>query len=380
MQGDFETAGSFFTDAYLAYLMTGPSVPAIPLDFKSLFGHLGLSSLQSAMAVSEARPGGGFSNQMLLEFSEPPKGLFLLSGDSNQPFSIQTVAPADADMVAEMNFNGLAVYTIIRNVVVDFMGPMGEDIIKAQMNQPVFPEGPTLAEIISRLTTRMQFAFKLASGPGVAAPSPLAMLQGNAAVRIANVADLFESLTPILQQRGFVPTGADGSMEIRLPLPDQAQPLVIYLSPVEGSNDLMVCLNEGSREWFLNPAKAIASDEQFLAETAELPASGLSFWYATADLAELQIQQLDAQVAGNERFLPIITALKSLLMNYTGPQAGVSFLEGNAYRVTNFQPTSYKTNIALAGAVIPVSIAASLTAVAEAEAAPQESQDPSPSE
>ncbi|NDV61133.1 hypothetical protein G0Q06_01575 [Puniceicoccales bacterium CK1056] len=379
-RGDVQAAGSFFTDAYLAYLMTGPEVPPIPVDFQRLFENMGLTSLESAVAVSEARSGGGFTNQMLMEFSEAPKGLFVLFGDSNQPFSIQKTAPADADIVLEMNLNGVALYTMIRNVVIDIMGPMGEGIIDAQMNKPILPEGPTVAEIISRLTTRIQIAAKPDGGMEVAGPPALAMLQGKAAIRIANVADLLDTFAPILQQAGFTANESAGTTEYKLTVPVETQSLAIFLSPVKGSNDLMVSFNEGSKEWFLQSPESISSSADFQKETAGLPGNGLSFWYTSAAFAEMQIAQLDAQVVGNEKLLPIITALKSLLMNYTGPQAGVSFLEDKAYRVINFQPTSYKTNLALAGAIIPITFASSFAAIAEARAGTEQTPAPSPAE
>ena len=385
-QGDVLAAGSFLTDAYLAYLMTGPEVPPIPVDFNRLFEHLGFSSLQSAIAVSEARRGGGFTNQMLIDFSEPPRGLFTLFGDANQAFTIQDSAPADADMIMEMNLNGDALYAIVRNVIIDMMGPVGEGLIEAQMNQPIVPEGPTLAEIISRLNTQIHFAAKAEAVSTSPEASVLALLQGNAAIEISNVADLLDSFAPILQQAGFIPSGLGNSMEYTLTIPLE-QPMTIAVGPVTDSNDLMVAINEGSRDWFLKASNAISSSPEFQTETAGLPSEGLSFWYTTAELAELQIQQLDAQSMGNEKLLPLFAALKSLLMDYTGPQSGVSFLDGNSYRITSYQPTSYKTNIALAGAVIPMSAAATFAAAAEEELVTEEdaAQDedvatPSPTE
>ena len=379
-QGDFQAAGSFLTDAYLAYLMTSPDIPPIPVDFNRLFEHLGFSAMQSATAVSEAREGGGFVNQAIIEFSSPPSGLFVLSGDSNQPFDIVKTAPADADFIAEMNLNGVALYKILRAMVIDIMGPMGEGMIDSQMNKPVVPDGPTIAEIISRLTTRLQVAAKPEIGVGGSTNPGLALLQGKAAIRIANIADMLDSLGPLLQQAGFSASAGGETPRYTATIPLQADGLIIHLSGIAGSNDLLVSFNEESEGWFLEGSGSIAESESFQKETAGLPTEGLSFWYATTEMAELQIQQLDAQVEGNEKMLPLITALKSFLMNYTGPQAGVSFLEDNAYRVISYQPTSYKTNIAIAGAIIPISFASSFAAVAQAQAAQAEETDPSPAE
>lgn len=387
-RGDFASAGAFLTDAYLAYMMTRPDLPPVPVDFTRLFGHLGLASMETVTAVSEPRPGGGFTNQMLVEFSGPPSGLFVLFGDSNQPFAIKQTAPADADLVAEMNLNGVALFAIIRGIATDIMGPMGQGLIDNQMNQPVVPDGPTLAELITRLTTRIQIAVKPDFGSDLPNPPAVAFMLGKAAFRIANVADLLDSFSPILQQAGFARMdGADGTVWT-FTVPNETYPATIHLTGIRGSNDLLIAFNEGSKDWFLDSGDAIASSGSFIEETTGLPEAGLSFWYTSAAMAELQIQQLDAQTSGNEQYLPLISALKSFLLNYTGAQAGVSLIEDNAYRAISYQPTSYKTSIALAGAIVPISFATAYAATlqqqaeaAAAEADPTATEAPaSPSE
>jgi hypothetical protein len=193
----------------------------------------------------------------------------------------------------------------------------------------------------------------------------------------------------MLQQAGFAPVeGAEGTAW-KFSVPNADYNMSIYLMGIRGSNDLLIAFNEGSHDWFLNNGDSISSSASFQKETAGLPEAGVSFWYTTAEMAELQIQQLDAQPSGNEKYLPMISALKSFLLNYTGAQAGVSWLEEDAYRVVSYQPTSYKTNIALAGAIIPISFASSYAAMlqqqqAAAEAAatedPAAAEAPSPAE
>lgn len=357
LENDFAAAGAFLTEAYLAYLSTGPDIPPIPIDAGRLFGHLGLLNLSDFLVVSEPRPGKGFINQMLTTFDGAPKGLFLLGGDANQPFAIIDSAPADAHLVAEMHLNGVALFQIVRNIVIDIMGPLGQGLIEAQMNQPLTPDGPTLADLINRLTTRIQIALKPELSPTIPLPSHLALLQGHSVVRLSNVADLLDQFAPTLQAAGLAPReSSTGAKAWSLAMPAGPVPVTLYLDTLPGSNDLVLSLNPASVEWMRQPEETIGESAAFRETIAGLPVNGLSFWYATEEMGRLQIESLDLQLAENPAAAPVIAAVKRLLLNYTGAQAGVSVLEEDAYRVISYQPASYKTNLALAGAVVPLGI------------------------
>lgn len=380
LENDFATAGSFLTETYLAYLSTGPEgVPPIPVDFNRLFSRLGLSGATSVMATSEGHPEFGFTNQMMVSFEEAPSGIFLLGGETNQPFSIQEAAPVDAQLVAEMNLNGTALFQIVRGLVIDVMGPLGEGMIDAQMNQAIFENGPTLAAIVDRLNTRIQVALKPDAGESTDLPPAMAFFDGLSIIHISNVADLVQQVAPMLQQSGFTavesPTGTTWSFA----MPAGPMPISVFLQTIPGSNDLIVSLNEDSKEWFLGSGPKVSSSPAFVDAIAGLPGSGLSFWYSTEEMSRRQIENLDAQLPASLNVQPVFDVVKAFLLKYTGQQAGVSFLDGNSYRVMSYQPTSYKTNIALAGAVVPLGIASSYAAAAEeaakAGAAPDSMDD-----
>jgi hypothetical protein len=376
LQNDFSSAGTFLTEAYLAYLSTSPEgVPPIPVDFNRLFTTLGFSPLTGVIATSEANPEFGFTNQMMFTFEEAPSGVFLLAGDRNQPFSIRESAPADAQLVAEMNLNGVILFQIVRKLVVDMMGPLGEGMIDAQMNQPVIENGPTLAEIINRLTTQIQVALKPSFNEESTLPPAMAFFDGHSIIHISNVADLMQSFAPMLQQAGFTSMDEPGGTTWSLSVPAGPVPISVFLQTVPGSNDLIVSFNKDSRDWFLGGGPAIGSSPAFSKSIAGLPETGLSFWYSTAEMSQLQIQNLDAQLPESANIKPVLDVVKRFLMKFTGEQSGVSFLDGNAYRVISFQPTSYKTNLALAGAVIPIGFASSYAATMQEAAAAVEAAE-----
>lgn len=382
LENDFSTAGAFLTEAYLAYLATSPEgVPPIPVDFNRLFASLGFSGLTSVTATSESHHGAGFVNQMMFSFAEAPSGIFLLSGDSNQPFTIQDRAPADAQLVADMNLDGVALFRIVRNLVIDIMGPLGEGMIDAQMNQPIMEGGPTLADIINRLTTRIQIALKPDFEMENAMPPSMALFNGLSVIHIENVADILQQFAPMLQQAGFSTLEDAGGSTWALSMTDTPMAMSVFLQTVTGSNDLIVSFNRDSREWFLGEGPVISTSPAFNESISGLPDSGLSFWYSSEKMARVQIQNLDAQLPETASLKPVLDVVKGFLVNYTGDQSGVSFLDENTYRVLSYQPTSYKTNMALAGAIVPLGFASAFAAQMEetavetaAESAPAETE------
>lgn len=379
LEGDFATAGAFLTEAYMAYLMTGPQVPPVPVDATALFNRLGLNNLTAFSAVSEAREKGGFRNQMLYRFAGTPKGLFLLTGEVNRPFSVQESAPTDADLAAEFTFNGIALYQIAREILVDVMGPMGQGMIETQLNQPVVPDGPTYADLLNRLSTRAQIVARPEVAPSGGPLAAVPLLNGRAAIRFANVADLLETVAPLLELAGFARSG-DALWEASFPAGESS--LSLFLEPLSGSNDLLLSLNEASREWYRTGNSATLADSpEFKKAIAGLPESGLSFWYSSERLSRIQLQSLESQLGTDPKFLPVIRIFQDFLGRFTGSQSGLSRLEPDAYRVVSLQPASYKTNIALAGAFIPLGFLNLLAPGNESDGAalPGADGDPDPS-
>jgi hypothetical protein len=363
LDGDTDTLGAFLTGLYTSYVQMNPDVPPIPVDFARVFGHLGFQNVTGYTVASEADPDhAGFINHSVFSFDGSPSGLFTLFGESNRPLTLASRTPADADLAFEMALNGDALFQIVRALVIDIMGPMGQGLIDQQLNQPVFPEGPTLAQLIEKLSTRMEFTLKAGDEP---LPGPLAQLQfltGNVALRIADVSELIAPLEPMLMQAGFAPVegSADKTWRMDIPLGPEMMPL--YLTTESATNDLVVMVNDSTSQWLASgSANSLANDPALSSRLAQLPPDGIAFWYSSKRLSQMQIDQIDAQLPSNMvQVAPLFNTMKGFLSRYAGEQIGISYLEENAYRGKAYSPTSVKTSLALALTITPASMAASL--------------------
>jgi hypothetical protein len=372
LEADFDRAGAILSDLYLASMLQGsPDFPPIPVDFGQVFGRLGLANLASITLVSGKSANGGFLNQSLFLFDGAPSGVFHLAGRENKPFSILNDAPADADLIAEFYFDGPVLFDIARGLMIDAMGPVGEGLLEMQMSQPLNDEGLTFKDLVNRMQTRAQLAVRM-EDPSTGMAGFAALLNGKSVVRLSGLGDLLPTLAPFLQQAGFVQEG--GVCMAQLPVPGVEGGVKVVIEALADSNDLMVCLSDGAKDWFMSNDQPAISSPGILKAIAGFPDTGLAIWYSSARIAELQLAGLDQGAAGNPQAAGLLPILRNLLMEFSGPQSGVTFLEADAYRTVNWQPTSFKTNLVIAGIALPVGIAAGIAeeAAKEAPASPAE--------
>ena len=372
LEQDFSVLGQFLTKAYLGYQSTSPEIPPIPVDYEMLFQRLGLTHLRGATFTSEREPEGGFLNKGIFLFDGAPSGAFLLTGSSNQPFTILSAAPADAAAVGEVGLEGTALLDLIRNVAIDLMGPMGQGLIDAQLSQPITADGLTALDIVNRLNTRVLLAIKPGALDETDANPAMVLLKGHIAVRVLGVGDLMASLAPMLQGVGFIPAEDGSAWTFASPSPEL--PIELRLESLPGSNDLLITTSSASRDWFLTSAGRIGESTALQEAISGFPQAGLSLWYDDGTLGALQIDNALADLGEDEKLAPLMESLATFLKAFTGPQSGVSYLEEDAYRVISRQPTSYKTQAALSAVAIPVSLAAAFSQVDAA----QEPDEPAP--
>jgi hypothetical protein len=363
MEQDFSTLGNLFTEAYRAYQMATPEAPPVPINYEMLFQRLGLTTLKSFTITSEKIGEKGFMNQALFHFDGAPGGAFHLMGDTNQPFTIASEAPADAAMAAEFRIKGSAFLDMVRLIAIDIMGPLGEGLIDAQLSQPITPDGLTILDVANRLDTRCLFAVK----PDTESNPAMGPLTGMVAIKMVGIGDLLSSLEPLLQGSGFVRSTDGPSSAWTLSLPNPELPLSISIETIPQTNDLLLTLSEGSRDWFLADDRKIGSSEAFKLAVEDFPSTGVSLWYDDGTISAMQVDNFITEFESNPNLAPVMESLANFMKGFVGGQSGISYFEEDAYRVMSLQKTSYKTQFAVAGMVVPMSLAASLPGLVAAQ-------------
>lgn len=358
LEGDFASIGDQLSKLYGAWLVSGPEVPPIPLDFARLFDHLGLTALNSLTMVSEPHPRSGFLNQSLARFSDVPTGLFGLQGSENQPFAVAQYAPADADLALEMSLNASEALLIVRKVMVDLMGPLGQGLLDAQLAQPLVPNGPPLEALVQRLNTRLSVVARLGE-PAPSNRSGLDVLPAiNLVIRAARIGDLLDTLAPALHSAGFSSAPQQEGIVWEKSLQSDDGVLQLRLSRGSPEDDLILMLGKDTQAWIDQPSDRLAQNTAFLDFTRDLPGEGLAFWYSSEKFAAAQVRGLVLQPESEEAFKPLLQSIGSLLESLSGQQASALFMEANALRVMTFQPTSYPSGMAFAAmALIPTLLA-----------------------
>jgi hypothetical protein len=355
---DMMAAGDALTELYGAWLVTGPEIPPVPIDFKRLFEHLGISSIRSFTAASEKRAPSGYLNQSLLRFTSGPQGLFLIQGNANLPFSVASTAPADTDLAIEWSIHLGEALRILRSVIVDLMGPLGQGLLDAQLSEPVVPDGPTLKALFDRFNTRIHVIARIPETPAIT-PAGLGQLPvQNLVVRLAEVGDVLETIVPSLTKAGFVPLLNTRQPAWELSIQSETLDLYLRITRSASSKDLLLLLGKGTEEWINNRTSSLAESARYANFVEGLPEEGLGFWYNSERFASAQAQTVTSLEGLGPEFKPLSQTLASLLKALTGEQAGASFLENEALRTMAYQPASFKANVAIAGiALIPAIIA-----------------------
>lgn len=351
LENDFSSSGKFLSEIYNAWILTDADLPPLPIDFELMFDHLGLLSLGSLTIVSEKHDLVGYRNQSLFTFTDAPKGLFILYGAENAPFTVAQNAPADADLAVEFSLDGKQAFEIFRRIAIDLMGPIGQGLIDAQLMEPAFPDGPTVRDLIDAFQTNIQIVARV-GGEQDQDNAIGSLPMQDLVVRLSNQGRLLNALSPVLQGAGFVLRETDSKPVWELLVQENGIEVHVRIETSPSNEDLLVFAGEKSREWYSNPTHRLAEDPDFKTFSAKLPNEGLGYWYNSDAFARAQTQNLRQSFPLSDPYQEIISQIEDLLLSVSGKQAGAIAFEGNSIRSIAYQPASYKANVAAAGAVI----------------------------
>lgn len=362
LQHDFKTLGDWLSRIHRAALQANPTAPPIPVDYQALFADLGLAEMQYALLASERSTDlpGSFLNQVLLELGTTPSGLFAIMSTENRPFDFAGRVPGDTDAVSQFQLNADALLQFARLTATRIMGPTGQSLIDAQMQAPLYPDGPTGAQLIELLSTTYYSASNL--DPERFADSTdlsLAQLTGDFAYVVENAAELPGLVAPLLPpSANFSKVENDPHKAYRLPFeftPDSQQ--FLYFSQLPDTDHLLITNSMEARTWFLADDSGITDHPDFQRMISQLPDQGLLFNFTSAKASRHAMKLVETALRETPdmpaQAQPFIAILLEALESFTGPTMSVLVRDESRLHLRNLAPYSQKTSLAIAGAVVP---------------------------
>jgi len=353
---------------YASYLAANPEAMPLPLDFEMLFKHMGLTALDHALITSAPAQHSGaptdgapvaYVNEATIGLSGAPTGLLALFGSENLAFDFVNTVPADSDMVAEIQFRPQALVDMVRAAATDVMGQQGAAIIDRQLDQPLSQDGLTIRSIIETLDTRYRYVANVDPEGDRTGAVVIPGYEGDHVIVIEGAAGLIEQVAPLLPPTvDLARLEGDPYGAWRLMVPQaEAEPAALLFTPMPDSSDLMISSGEAARAWFMGDRTGLAANEAFSEMAAQLPRSGLSFWYTSEAASRMSLKQIKTAAASDDpemaEMKPFMDMLMEVMEVFVGENASASWVEEGRMRSKSIQPYSTKTALGMAFAVVP---------------------------
>lgn len=360
MEGDFFNASQWLTRLHQNIIQANPQLPPIPVNYANIFRELGLVDLESVMMASERGEGPqGFVNQTLIGFRDKPKGLFTMFGSENFAFDAAARVPAGADSVAVMQLRPDALVTMVRQIAIGIMGPAGQGIIDQQLQRPLGPDGPSIGQLLTMLSTRITSVSNVdTANPAAEAPFTLQELSGDIVYIVAGAADLPAQVAGLLPPEfQLTPVEDDpyDAMQLQFEMaPGMEQ--VFLMHAVPGTDDLMIANGAQARDWFLSDSSGVTNHPEFKMMAAEMPEKGIYHTWTSAKASAHAIKVVEQQLATvglPPEAQPVVDQVMGLLSNLTGPTMSTGVMGETDMHLMTLAPYSQKTTLALVGAVVP---------------------------
>lgn len=355
MDGDFNRLGDLLTRIYQGRLAVDPALPPFAVNFNAVFRNIGIAQLNGISVVSQQRDNApGFRNQTLISFSQPPKGLFLLGGDANQPFDFGSSIPADADIYFEGAIHLNSLVPIAIQTASDFMGPFGADLVRSQLNGQILEDGTTVQQLLNRLSTRISGAMRF-NDPQFRNANTF-LKKNDLVLKIEGIATLLPAVANFLnaiQPMGFQLVRHDEESTWVLRNPGKPDEIAIFFIADAASGDVVLVFSPDSMAWLGNNADSLAGSAALQPFKSALPNDGTVFWFVSERFSRLQFSLLKPEEISDPITASLWNVLMPFLDPFAGAQAGVSYFDGNAIRSEALQPASFKGSVAIS-ALVPL--------------------------
>lgn len=332
---------------------------------------LGFANLK-AIGLSSSRRKDGFHNRSLLYLPDGPSGIFQVLGSEAAPFTAVSLAPSEADLVAEIDLNLKSLLDLVSGIMGELGFSAAAGQFSALLDHPIAPGiHATWQDLYNHSDTEIavvgQIDRKKTIGPfemGIPAlPAPELLIS------IANMAWLADEVVALFPEDQLLRKTGEGftsftfAGEIPLAADTVLKP-VLYNDTAHGRvliashpDFLARCLADGG---------GVAKHPDFRSANEGIPASGNAFVYLSSDLSSVlkdlnqtQISQMQAQ-AKTPTAAPAIMPLLAAFQNHPAGQSSASatqVLSDGIYSLSN-SARSHKSTAVVAGGSIAAALAA----------------------
>ena len=168
IDGYFTELGRELSTDLAAVAGDEPALAVWKQDYAALATELGLAQLKAVGLSSRQLGPGRYANKIYLHLPEGRRGLLRVFGGAAHPFATAKLAPADADLFVEAEFDLAALYATVHQLVQRFDPEAAQRLPGADLVDPDKPAGAAVAAFLKaqgRLTTIVRLHGETALSP-----------------------------------------------------------------------------------------------------------------------------------------------------------------------------------------------------------------------
>ncbi len=328
--------------------------PFLKQDFSQLLTELGLNDIRAVGLSSVPAAGGGFRNRVYLHTPEGRRGLLSGLGGAPAAFTHARLAPADADLYAETDFDAAALYAAVRALVVRVAGEPLAGVFEQQLQADKHDMGVTPLGLIQSLRGRATLVIRTDAERTLTLPGVQPVVLPAVQV-LARIDGLAVTLGPVLEKLPDFTVTQLGAVKVYAL---KASTGIEGLQPVlamEGEA-LYFATDEAFLRASLARTDGLDKDPAFVAALAELGDKGNGVTYVSPRLFDQmrRIKTLNPQIPAEA--LKGVEFILGALPAPTQPLVAVriNLPEGILYRARWHR--SLKQDLAMVGVYNPATV------------------------
>jgi len=328
-----------------------PFLDLSEIDIAKVFDTLGLTAV-AGMGLSSERHEMGFLNRGFLYTPSGREGLLHIAGGDPRPFSLPTLAPADADLVFEFDLNPRALFETLQQLSSQIAGDIGSAGLSGATMAPVFPGAPiSFFDLLTGNPDLRIGGFLRGENwwEMMEAAEPVDALGDiELYLRIEGYADLLADLRDHLENTGWHWNESDQGY--RLTLKDEASPAVgVQIVGTLPGNIVEFFLNPATEAQVRSSTPRLANHTVYLNLMRHLEAEGNLLLYQSPAYLQNMVRGLSQEADEDKTAAALVSLIEGIF--------GSSLIHGTALTASNrpdgiaireISPLSYRSQIVLA--------------------------------